>query len=485
MNLLKKLERSSNFWFLLATSFIFFLFRLPSFFEPYWYGDEGVYEVLGFGMRHGRLLYQGVWDNKPPLLYLIYALFDGNQPFVRFFSFLVGLAAIYIFFALAKLLFEKKQSIFVATACFAIFLGLPLIEGNIANAENFMVLPTILAMYLAVRMIKNNKYNLLAFFCVGLLFGVSFLIKVVGVFDFITAFLLLGFVLLAWNKKALISLFVKLLVLSVGFFLPLVATIGFFASKGMLSTFIQSAFLSNVEYVNYNNQLFIPQGFLILKLLLVFIFVIFVFVKRKSLSLAQILLYLWIPFSLYNAFFSGRPYTHYVLVMLGSVSLLVGILFEKKLKMFHALLLIVTIALLVKGFSFYNKTAAYYTNFSQFILGQKSITSYQSFFDKGVPRDYAVADFLNRNLKPNQKVFLWTNSAQLYYLIQRLPLGRYTVAYHMTANATTLNETAQVLRTTAPDFIVVLPNASSFPFASTSYKFRVDINGGLIYEKVF
>src|SRR5258708_4193514 len=143
MKLLARLQKSFDFWFLLVISFAFFLLRLPSFFEPYWYGDEGVYEVLGFGMRHGRLLYEGIWDNKPPLLYVIYALFDGNQPYVRFFSFLVGLIALYIFFALTKRIFQNKKSMYIATAFFAIFLGLPLIEGNIANAENFMVLPII------------------------------------------------------------------------------------------------------------------------------------------------------------------------------------------------------------------------------------------------------------------------------------------------------------------------------------------------------
>src|SRR5579872_491115 len=151
MKLLAKLQQSTDFWFLLITSFFFFLFRLPSFFEPYWYGDEGVYEVLGFGMRHGRLLYQGIWDNKPPLLYLIYALFDGNQPYVKFFSFVVGLLAVYAFFALSNLLFQSKKAVYTTTIIFTLLLGLPFLEGNIANAENFMVLPSVLSMYLVIK----------------------------------------------------------------------------------------------------------------------------------------------------------------------------------------------------------------------------------------------------------------------------------------------------------------------------------------------
>lgn len=444
-----------------------------------------MYEVLGFGMRHGRLLYQGVWDNKPPLLYVMYALLDGNQPYVKFFSFAVGLVAIWIFYALAKRLLENKKSIFLATGIFTLFLGLPFLEGNIANAENFMILPAVASAFLVVTTIQEKKQTRMYLFSAGLLLGISFLIKVVAVFDFASFFLIFGFIFFAWNKKVLQKLFLDLLTFSIAFFIPLAITIGFFVYKGMLQTFIQSAFLSNVGYVNYSNQFIIPQGLLILKLTIVAIILITVFLKRKSLSLLQLVIYIWLPFSLYNALFSGRPWTHYMLVLLGSLALLIATLLERKLRIIHAIFLLIVILLLAKNFWFYGKIIGYYQNFTQFALGQKTVMAYQSFFDKGVPRDYAIADFLNQNVKPNQKVFLWTNSAQLYYLINRLPLGRYTVAYHITANAATLRETAQAIKQNQPDFIVVLPNASTFPFATSQYKLRLEINGGLIYEKVF
>src|SRR5579872_1198520 len=492
MDFLKKLEHTYSFWFLLITSFAFFLMRLPSFFEPYWYGDEGVYEILGYGIRHGRLLYEGVWDNKPPLLYLIYALFDGNQPYVKFASFIAGLAAVWIFYFLAKRLFERRSSIFVATGIFTLLLGLPFLEGNIANAENFMILPAVASSLLVVKAIQEKKSTILYLALAGFLLGVSFLIKVVAVFDFASFFLIFGFVFFAFNWKAIQKLFAELLTFSVAFFIPLFITIGFFAYKGILKTFIQSAFLSNVGYVNYANQLFIPftkiavpQGFLLIKLVILLLVVGIVFWKRKSLSLLQIIIFVWLPFSIFNAFFSGRPWTHYMLVLVGSLALLIGVLLQRRLRILNALFLIIVVGLLATNFWFYGKIIGYYENFAQYELGQKTTNEYQSFFDSGVPRDYAIADFLKKSIKPNQKVFLWTNSAQLYYLIQRLPLGRYTVAYHITASPATLNETAQVLKNNQPDFVVLLPNASSFPFAMVDYRLRVDIDGGLIYEKLF
>src|SRR5438270_13539269 len=48
------------------------LWRLPSFFDPPWVNDEGTYFAVAQAMAHGYRLYAGVWENKPPLLYLVY-----------------------------------------------------------------------------------------------------------------------------------------------------------------------------------------------------------------------------------------------------------------------------------------------------------------------------------------------------------------------------------------------------------------------------
>jgi len=490
MKLLVKLQHSLSFWVVVGISFLFFLLRLPSFFEPYWYGDEGVYEVLGFAIRHGRLLYQGIWDNKPPLLYLTYAIFDGNQFAAKILSFIFGIGAIMLLFFIAKKIFTKNLSIYASIIFFVVLFGLPLIEGNIANAENFMLLPIFAGILLVIKTTEEKQKNFLLPILAGFLFGISFLYKVVGIFDFSSAFLLIIFIDFKWNREKIFITLSRLFLLSIGFILPLLATIGFFALNGTLKIFIQSAFLSNVGYVNSGNILFlpfthfaIPQGYNLLKLSILFFVLIFVFFKRKSLSAAQLLIFIWLSFSVFNAFFSGRPYTHYVLTVLGAMSLLFGYLFEKR-RILESVLFIVVILLLAKNFYFYGKIPEYYTNFLQFLIGTKSVSNYQSFFDQGVPRDYAVADFLTRNGNGKTE-FLWTNSAQIYYLTKHLPIGRFTVAYHMTLSPANISETFQDLNRIKPDFVVILPNASSFPFSMTNYKLKAVVGQGLIYEKIF
>src|ERR1035437_1516031 len=186
MKILAKLERGREIWFLIIASLIFFILRFPSLFEPNWYGDEGIYQVLGIGMKAGKLLYRDVFDNKPPLLYLLYSLVNSDQFMIRLLSLIFGLLSVIVFFYLCKKLFTNIKTSFIATTIFAILFGLPLIEGNIANAENFMLLLNISAGYLILKsvdsQIQNAKYKIL--FSAGLILGLSFLIKIVAVFDF-------------------------------------------------------------------------------------------------------------------------------------------------------------------------------------------------------------------------------------------------------------------------------------------------------------
>src|SRR3989338_9380197 len=127
---------------------IFSILRFPSLFEPYWYGDEGIYQAIGIAINNGQPLYKDIWDNKPPLLYLIYSFLNSDQFATKSASLISGLLSVLLFFFLAKKLFDSKSGAKVyllTTTIFALIFGLPIIEGNIANAENFMLLPIILA----------------------------------------------------------------------------------------------------------------------------------------------------------------------------------------------------------------------------------------------------------------------------------------------------------------------------------------------------
>lgn len=499
MKLLAKAEKNKDTWFLIKASFFFFLLRFPSLFEPNWYGDEGIYQVLGMGMRTGRILYKEIFDNKPPLLYLIYAIFNADQFALRLASLVFGILTLIVFFFLAKKLFnynrESQKLTIIVTSVFGLLFALPLLEGNIANAENFMLFPIITAGLLIFSIrekILQKKAGKLLFLS-GLLLGFAFLFKVVAVFDF-AAFLI--FILLinlprhltfksSALKNYLTPLIKPVLYITSGFFAPILVATSYFLINGAVGDLLIATFMQNIGYVGYGNKFLIPQGLLIFKLLLLIGFLIFLLSKRYEFSKTTLFILAWFAFSLFNAYFSQRPYTHYLLVLIPSLSLLIGlILWDKKYQIFNLILLTISLLFIFKDFNFYIKIIPYYQNFTSFITSRKSFYSYQAFFDKKTPTDYEIAQFIKSKTTEKDNIFIWGNNAQLYTLTRKLPPGKYVVAYHITYYKDGARNTYEGILKAKPKFIILMPNQNMPPIPLSNYNKSYNINNVLIYERI-
>lgn len=480
MKLLGRLEKDKGFWFLLFTSFVFFILRLPSLFEPYWYGDEGIYQTIGMALREGRLLYRDIWDNKPPFLYLLYGLFSSDQFMVRLVSLVFGILSIIVFFVLSKKLFSSPKLTLFATSIFAVLFGIPLLEGNIANAENFMMLPILLAALLIYD--KTNKKG--QFFLAGVLLGLAFLFKIVAIFD--TAAFFLFIVFSKFEKKHLSSL-LSLLPFALGFIIPIALTSLFFLLNGVLKDFLSATFVQNVGYVSYGNKYLFPQGLLIIKLIVLSLFIFFLFKQRKALLRSSLFILLWFSFSLFNAFFAQRPYTHYLLVLLPSFSFLLGVMLsdDKKYQKLILALFLASIILITQTFTVYGKSFSYYLNYISFIMGKKDVSSYQAFFDRQTPIDYGLAQYIKIHAGKNDSLFIWGNNAQVYKLANKLPPGRYTVAYHMTFSKKSFEETKDVFYKIKPKYVIVTSRDNPIPYPLFGYRQKLDLNNASIYESIF
>lgn len=476
---------------------LFFALRFPSFFEPYWYGDEGIYEVIGSALNQGRILYTQIWDNKPPLLYITYSLLGADQFWVRFASAIVGILTLLFFYRLSLYLFQNKKSSLISTLIFALFFGLPIIEGNIANAENFMLLPTIVSGLIIVQHFLNNsllKKSSKWIFIAGFLLGISFLYKTVAVFDFASFFLFLFIASLPTKltitalKNYLLEYWKVFALLLIGFIVPFFITIFYFLKHNALYTYLHAIFLSNVGYVGYKNLFIIPQGLLILKFILLGGFILGIILFRKKIHYSALFIALWIVFSLFNSFFSQRPYTHYLLVILPSISLIPGLLLSIhiKHKKYIALIFIILIIILSQYFNHWSivKTILYYPNFISFLMGKKSVSDYQSFFDRRTPRDAEIALYLRRHTNDGDTIFLWGNNAQIYVLSNKLPVGRFTVAYHMLTNMQTLAETEQAFLKAKPKYVAIFPGIQPLPFSLYNYREKIVIRDVHLYERI-
>lgn len=490
-------EKNIYFFVLLLAVFLFILLRIPSLFEPAWYGDEGINQVLGMGIQQGRLLYKEVWDNKPPLLYLFYALFNGDLYSVKLFSLLFGALSIVPLFLLSKKLFKKKQAVYLTVYSYSLLLGIPLLEGNIANAENFMLAPVILSALLLWK--KDMKYYVLA----GLLLSFAFLIKIVAVFDF-TAFLLYLLILKSntlsrshFNIRAIAKYITKrkfsgtfkneaILILS--FLIPIILTYIFFFFRGAFSDYFRATLSANVGYVGYGNFFIFPMGKLFLKTLILSVFIFGLYYFRKKIGTNSLFIYIWLGFSIFNALFSDRPYTHYLLVMLPSLCLMLGLCLEKPKPLFlNSALLLLVLYVFTSGFFVHKRiskhTVMYYQNFIDFISNAKSIKSYYRFFDKNTPRDYAIAEFIRVNTDEKETVFLWSDSAQIYALSNKLPPGKYAVSYHVTFYKNGIQETMQAIDNVKPKYIIETKNTREGYIFLQNYRLKSVIKEALIYER--
>ena len=432
----KRLKKKffSSYWLILVLGMMFLL-RLPLLFEPFTYADEGIYLTLGQALRKGLVLYRDIHDNKPPMLYLIAALGE-NFTAYRLIHFFWSFATIFIFYKLSQFLFSKnKRAIIISTSVFAILTSLHTFESNIANAENFMILPIITAFYLILPEISQNHFGK-RWFAAGVLFSLAVLFKVPAIFDFAAAIVLLFLI----DQKRSTSSTIQSLVFSLlGFLLPIFITILYFASQNALPQYLSTAFSQNLPYLSSWGGSNVKMGglplILIGRALIVFLIVILLFLFRKNFSLTAKLVITWFSFSLFAALLSSRPYPHYLIQVLPSFSLAFGFFaFDKIKKWLKSIPVFLGLTFVLTFISFrfwYYPNLPYLVNFYQFAFGIKSRQDYFSNFDKQALSLYEAAAFIKTHTSPQEKIFIWGTEPSIYALSHRLPVGRYTVSYHI------------------------------------------------------
>ena len=226
---------------------------------------------------------------------------------------------------------------------------------------------------------------------------------------------------------------------------------------------------------------------LVLKIILLFIALAVLTIKRKSLTLTMLFVLVWFVFSLFNAYFSQRPYTHYLLVVLPSFMLLLGLIFAgRKRQKLLVVILIVSALFLYKDFQYFplDKTVNYYGNFVQFATGQKNIREYRSFFDRRTPTYYDVAQYIKMHTQKNDPVFLWGNAAQVYTISETLPTGRFTVAYHIVGREGAIAETDKAIEKVKPKYIAVFGDVQVPGISLKQYNYKVTIDSVKVYERI-
>lgn len=411
-------------WLVVVLALVVVL-RIPSLFEPYWYGDEAIYLTLGQAINQKVPLYSGIHDNKPPLLYMAAAVASGNQFWFKFLAMAWNLATVGAFVKLAGKVFEhRKKQVILATFGFSILTTIPFWEGNIANAELFFLLPTVLAAGLLWKRQTGTK----VVFWAGVLYGVAALFKMPAILE-------AGIWPLVWMTGKEKGVFKNMILLAAGISFPIILSGIYFAIRGGFTDYITAAWLQNIPYLSSWQSASAASGMFSIKgrAAVTVVLLAFIWGLHRIIGRAGLIVGIWGVITLFASLLSGRPYPHYLMQMSGVASVALALFFEKRtaeriVSVGALLAIIVTFV----GFGFYKyPVVSYYTNFISWVWGQKSTPAYYSWFDAKVNINYDLASIIKSESLENEKIFVWGDEPALYALSHRLPVGKYTTKYHI------------------------------------------------------
>lgn len=426
-----------------------------------------IYLALGEAVRQGKVLYRDVHDNKPPLLYLLAAL-AGSVFWFKVILAFWNLATIFLFWKFAQIIFKNsKKATKAATIIFAVLTTIPLLEGNIANAEIFMIATTIGAFYILFTKAQNFKNIALA----GALFSLSALFKMPALFELPVIFFFWLFTMGKINKDAIVKTAKKFSYLLVGFSIPILITFVWYFAKGAFSEYVTAAFLQNVGYLSSFRPGDVQKSFLVrnapllIRGAITFIGVGIVGFYRKRLSKEFMFATIWLLFTLFAVALSERPYPHYLIQSVPPASLLFAMLLTKK-NIEQSLTVIPLAVMFIVPF-YYNfwhySTVSYYSKFTKFALGKIDKQEYILTFGGHIPKIYEAAEIINQSSKRDEPVFVWGGDSSLVYaLSRRLPPIKYVAQYHI-SDFSSNKEVFKALEKENPQLIVILGDAPPFP----------------------
>lgn len=502
--------------------------RLPGFFEPYWYGDEGIYLTVGQSINAGQTLYSQIVDHKTPIIYYL-ARVPGQFEF-RVLLLAWMLFSTSAFFMLAKKILHHFWPVMVSSVLFVLLTTLPWLEGHIPNGELFVMGFVLAGGWILTRSelwqllmddlpqpkdtfplrfwVKNLPQQIFALFkskflfkwqinqteslklvAAGVFFSLAILTKVPALFD-VLAWFVLGWLLLTrtikihnseveLNKK-LVIVVQQWLLLFLGIVLPIVASMLYFSYLGAGGDYLNFGLLYNFHYAGnwglpFSNPILIKFFTLPGKFLVAAVIILMISFWRNKYTSKYQFIAIWLMLSLFGSLLSNRPYPHYFQQIVVPLTLLIGMLTHWLIriktdvknwqKYFWSLgttidiLLITLAAFVLIGFRPYESTK-YYSDWLKLITHRISAVEYRNQFNYLMDDNYQAAQFLqDANVK---RLFIWGTNPMLYALSKTIPIGRFTVSFHI-VDIGAYDETMAALESNPPPYIIVM-NDENTPF---------------------
>jgi hypothetical protein len=491
--------------------FIPFLFtiiiRIPDFFQPYWYTDTGIYSSIGQSLNHGGVLYKNIIDNKPLLIYYVYAYLEKIPISLMYstqaVSLLLALGTEFLIYKIANLKFNYKISL-LSCSVFAILVGSNILHSNGANVETFFMFFAALSVYIYFLKEYSYKYIYIA----GLILGLGVLFKVSVLFD---GFFLILYIFFSYKFG---DFFKRVFLYSLGVITPVIFFLLYELSIGNLYNTVKYTFLNNFSYVAKFNK-FAGVSFVDINIIIFILLVsiTYYFYKKGNLTSGSIFLILWTLSDAFITVLTGRPYVHYILQLALPLSFLFGysiysLFYMSHIKKFASIVMVIIFSTLYFMYFFRNQlswqtydnfsnTIPFYTNFISYADGKISKQSYYDLFsyntnvifEKNISTaniNYKMANLVNSANVQNKDIFLAANFPWVYDMTNSYSTYYYTTDFLYSSSAKIKTRTLNALKKHHPYAILYYNDGLSFPgfftFLNKHYYLYKSEDGGQLYK---
>ena len=322
--------------------------------SPWYVGmgdDSGLFAYAGELISKGALLYQDIWDTKPPGVFYINAVavgIGGDTPWAIWWFELIwtSITAVGLLWILVHLMGELAG---FAAALIVIMTALhPSYVSGGNYTETYALLPQVLVLAAAIAYFRTSK--LIWIFAVGLLTAAAFLLKPTYIALGIAT---VGVALIARRSSAHYASRWRIAILfAAGFALPVAGSAIYWSSQGGLDELWDAVFRQNILYVQEGlsirslygtgRRLVLEQPLATLAVLTLASFVLFAGRSlvggfsawpspgpKRSTYRRWVLLVVFVALPLEIAFIalSGRNFGHYFLTLLPAISIAIAYLF--------------------------------------------------------------------------------------------------------------------------------------------------------------
>jgi 4-amino-4-deoxy-L-arabinose transferase-like glycosyltransferase len=498
---------------LIAILALTFYLRLL-YFGQYIDADVGNLGYLGWRMAEGEVLIDLEGPGKPPLYFMLYAVFIrlfgasvlGLKMFGAFFVLMAALAVYWV----ANQAYGKKVGL-LAVFFFGVFSSGPMVEGGTVNLETVLHLPYVLAIGLFLKASMSGRLRW--YFLAGLCAGLATLVKQVGGVLFFV-FLCYG-IGERWKKDppSARRWLYRYLLLGVGALLPVIGIISFYHFHGYTLTQLYDSLLgSNLRYIQRANEFRIllkffsssmksilsENGLLWLGTTFAVAYLGRQIWRNRGQASDRILLW-WAFWSFAVLWVTGTFYAHYFLQLIAPFSALAayGIVAGWKwAKSFSPLPRLVAqgiwTILLVTMVAVFIKTD--YKYFLSYTPVEQTIFQYKA-LDRSADI-YGVYNVVQRQIAlhilahsdPTETIYVWGIAPQIYFLSQRKAASRYRTNFNMSrlviddsmkALQTYAHTVMEEMRKSPPVYIVQIFRLEDFQglqtFVQDHYKVEMDI----------